>query len=420
MRSTVNLRRRVRRDSVYDARAVERRSIAPMKVDVAVIGAGIAGAAIAAELSRDRSVILIEAESQPGYHSTGRSVAILDRAYGNSNVQALTAASLAPLRLLQAEVGGAPFLLTRGVMHVASALQGHALVRFHERVTGSGQHVEYHNGQFARSKVPLLRTGYVTACVYDPGAAEIDVAALLAGLLRQFRTRGGDLRLSTPIDSLAFQGKCWQLHSATSTIEAHIVINAAGAWADSVVMHAGGRALGLTPMRRTVCTVPVASAPERAEWPFVVDIDEAFYFKQEAGQLLVSPADETPVPPSDAWPEDVDVALAVARLEAVCDITVTQVRGSWAGLRSFFPDRTPAIGPDPALPRFFWCAGLGGYGIQTALGAAACLAVLIRATPPPADLIGNGTTLEDFAPSRLAQMSQQQVTSHVQRAFPQS
>jgi D-arginine dehydrogenase len=388
------------------------RDPAPMNVDLAVIGGGIAGAAIAAELARDHSVVLLEAEAQPGYHSTGRSVAILDRSYGNSRVQALTAASLEPLRLLQLEVGGPSFLLQRGVMHVATALQHRAVAHFHRRVTTLGHHVEYRDGQFARSKVPVLRAGHITACAYDAEALEIDVAALLAGLLRRFRARGGHLILGATVESLVHERGRWDLRTTDRAINARVVVNAAGAWADAIATLAGGSALGLTPMRRTVCTVPVPSAPAQALWPFCVDIEETFYFKQEPGQLLVSPADETPAPASDAWPDDIDVALAVERLEAVCDLTVTKVRRSWAGLRSFFPDRTPAIGLDPTLPGFLWCAGLGGFGIQTALGVAACAAALIRATPPPAELADNGITAADFAPARLASLPQRQVSPH--------
>jgi D-arginine dehydrogenase len=192
----------------------------------------------------------------------------------------------------------------------------------------------------------------------------------------------------------------WQLAIPGGNLEARSIINAAGAWADELAIRAGGRALGLVPMRRTVCTIPSSQVPLSAEWPFVVDMDERFYFKQESCRLLVSPADETPLTPCDAWPDDADVALAVERLEAACDLSVTRVGRSWAGLRSFYPDRTPAIGIDPALPDFWWCAGLGGYGIQASLGAAACLAALMRLAPLPADLQVNDTCASDFSPAR--------------------
>ena len=285
MRSTDDLGQIARHDG----------SPAPMNVDAAVIGAGIAGAAIASEIALDHSVVLLEAESQPGYHSTGRSVAILDRAYGNSKVQALTVASLDSIRRLQLEVGGPPLLLRRGVLHVATALQQRAVAQFHERVTTFGHRVEYHDGEFARFKVPLLRAGYITACAYDSEAAEIDVAALLAGLLRRFRARGGTLILRAPVESLLHERGRWDVRSSGGAINARILINAAGAWADAIATLAGGSALGLAPMRRTICTVQLPSAPTQAVWPFVVDIEEAFYFKQEPGRLLVSPADETPV-----------------------------------------------------------------------------------------------------------------------------
>ena len=373
-----------------------------MRFDAAVVGCGIAGAAVAAELSLDRSVVLLETETQPGYHSTGRSVAILDQSYGNSVVQALTAASLEPLYRLQSARPDEPLLLPCGVLHVARQDQHVALERFGERVSTPDHRVEYHDGGFARAKVPLLREGYATGCVYEPGAQEIDVAALLSALLRQLRGRGAQVRLGAPVEALSHAKGCWLLEGPAGPLEAQIIVNAAGAWADEVAIRAGGRALGIVPMRRTVCTISAPQVPIRAEWPFVVDIDELFYFKQESARLLVSPADETPLTACDAWPDDEDVALAVERLETACDLTVTRVGRSWAGLRSFYPDRTPAIGVDPELPDFWWCAGLGGYGIQASLGAAACLAAQIRLTPLPADLRVNNTQAADFAPSRLA------------------
>jgi D-arginine dehydrogenase len=371
-----------------------------VKFDVAIIGCGIVGAAVAAELSSDRSIVLLEAEMQPGYHSTGRSVAILDRGYGNPVVQALTAASLEPLRRLQSACGSAPLLLPRGVLHVAREDQRAALDGFGERISTPGHRVEYHDGHFAREKVPLLRDGYVVGCAFEPDAQEIDVAALLAALLRQARSRGATLRLEAPIESLRHSMDCWQLAIPGGHFEARSIINAAGAWADELAIRAGGRALGLVPMRRTVCTIPTSQVPLSAEWPFVVDMDEQFYFKQESRRLLLSPADETPLTPCDAWPDDADVALAVERLEAACDLTVTRVGRCWAGLRSFYPDRTPAIGIDPALPDFWWCAGLGGYGIQASLGAAACLAAIMRLAPLPTDLQVNDTCASDFSPAR--------------------
>jgi len=372
-----------------------------VRFDVAVIGCGIAGAAVAAELSSERSVVLLETEMQPGYHSTGRSVAMLDRSYGNSVVQALTAASLEPLHRLQSTGTGEPLLLPRGVLHVAREDQRVALERCGERVSTPDQRVEYHDGSFARAKVPLLRDGYAAGCAYEPDAQEIDVAALLSALLRQLRSRGAQVRLGAPVEALNHAKGSWQLAGPAGRLEAQLIVNAAGAWADELAIRAGGRALGLVPMRRTVCTIAAPQVPIRAEWPFVVDIDELFYFKQESARLLVSPADETSLTACDAWPDDADVALAVERLEAACDLTVTRVGRCWAGLRSFYPDRTPAIGVDPELPDFWWCAGLGGYGIQASLGAAACLAALLRSAPLPADLQVNNTQAADFAPSRL-------------------
>lgn len=354
-----------------------------MTWDVAVIGAGIAGAAAAAELSRDHSVVMLDSEAQPGYHSTGRSVAMLDLAYGNAVVQALTSLSLGPLAELQDASSDAPFLLERGVLYVARPDQASSMARFHERVTVPGHRVEYRDGAFARAKVPLLRDGYAGGCAYEPDAREFDVGGLLSALIRQFRARGGQLRLSAAVGALERANGVWRIQAGEETLEASHIVNAAGAWADDVAIRAGGVALGLVPKRRSVCVVPTAAAPASSAWPFVVDVDEKFYFKQEAGRLLVSPADQDPVTPCDAWPEDQDIAVAIERLEAACDIAVERVAHRWAGLRPFFADGSPAIGPDPTLANFYWCAGFGGYGIQIALGAAACIGARLRGAALP-------------------------------------
>ena len=241
----------------------------------------------------------------------------------------------------------------------------------------------------------------MASCAWEPDAMEFDVAALLSALLRQFRARGGRIMLGARVETLEYDCGQWQLRGPDMMISAARVINAAGAWADQIASLAGGEPLGLVPMRRTVCTVPVAEAPAHASWPFVVDIDEDFYFKQEAGRLLLSPADETPVVPGDAWPDDLDVALAVERLEAAGDLVVARVGHRWAGLRSFFSDRSPAIGSDTALPQFFWCAGLGGYEIQTALGAAAYLGAVLRNTALPQELALTGEEA-GLAPARFS------------------
>jgi D-arginine dehydrogenase len=346
--------------------------------DILVIGAGIAGASVAAELARTHQVVVLEAEDAPGYHSTGRSAAVFSESYGNSAVRALTRASRDFLHHPPADFSPAALIKRRSWLHVASAAQALALERF-VATEDLAIRVRRVGPEEALALSPLLRPETVAAGgAYEADAGDIDVDALHQGYLRLLRQRDGAVLTGAHVTAATRTERKWRIESGAGDFSAGIVINAAGAWADRIASLAGVTPVGIQPCRRTAALIELPEGPASDTWPLTIDIEETYYFKPDAGLLLVSPADETPVEPSDVQPEDLDVAIAVDRLERATRVTVNHVRRKWAGLRSFAPDRSPVIGFDRAAPGFFWLAGQGGYGIQTAPAAAALAAALIR------------------------------------------
>ena len=346
--------------------------------DILVIGAGIAGASVAAELARTHRVVVLEGEDVPGYHSTGRSAAVFSESYGNETVRALTRASRDFFYQPPADFSAAPLIKRRSWLHVASATQASALERF-LAAEDVAMRVHRIGPEEALALSPLLRPQTVAGGgAYEPAAADIDVHALHQGYLRLLRQRNGTMVTGAHVTAATRSDGKWRIRSAAGEFTADTVINAAGAWADHIASLAGVAPVGIQPCRRTAALIELPEGPVSDAWPLTIDIEETYYFKPDAGLLLVSPADETPVPPSDVQPEDLDVAIAVDRLERATRVVVNQVRRKWAGLRSFAPDRSPVIGFDRAVPGFFWLAGQGGYGIQTAPAAGRLAAALVR------------------------------------------
>ena len=369
----------------------------PMQTfDVVVIGAGIAGAAAAYELAVDRSVLLLEQEAQPGYHTTGRSAALFSETYGNAAIRALTAGSR---RFYEHPPTGftAPLLSPRGVVMVARPDQAARLQAWVEAVSPAASAM---TAAEVVARVPLLRPDYVGAGAFEPGAMDIDVHALHDGYLRGAKARGAVLVTDAGLASLTRNEAGWTVRSSVGTWAADTVVNAAGAWADQVAALAGAPPCGLQPMRRTAITVDLPPGVDAAGWPMVIDADEEFYFKPEGGRLLLSPADETPMPPCDVQPDELDIAICVDRVQRAADLPVRRVVHSWAGLRSFVPDRTPVVGFDPVVPGFFWLAGQGGYGIQTAPAMGRLVAALLARRDVPADLAEAGVEAAALAPGR--------------------
>jgi D-arginine dehydrogenase len=350
------------------------------RFDIAVIGAGIAGASLAAELAGHASVLILEAEEQPGYHATGRSAAFWLETYGGPWVQPLTTASRAFLEHPAADFHDRPFLSRRGALHITDAAGGPALDRLLADFAGSHVELRPLDDHALREFLPRLRPGW-TRAVLEPSCTDIDVAALHAAYLRRARREGAVLQTKAQVTALAQGASGWRIETPAGAFAAALVIDAAGAWADQVAALAGARPLGIQPYRRTMLQIAVAP-PASPDLPLVIDARERFYFRPEAGRLWLSPHDETPCPPCDTAPEEVDAALAIARFEGALDWPIARVERRWAGLRSFAPDRRPVHGFDPRVPRFFWYAGQGGFGIQTAPAAAALAAALILSRAP--------------------------------------
>jgi D-arginine dehydrogenase len=366
--------------------------------DFIVIGAGIAGASVAWRLAPHGRVVLLEAEHRPGYHSTGRSAAMFDRAYGNATIRALTAASHEFFLDGSALGLDAPLLTPRGVLYVARQDQLAQLDRHYDSIRALAPEARVEDGEFARSKSPILREGLFARCVWDPSCSDIDVARLHDALLLHARRRGCEFMRSAYVEQVERSGAGWQVRAGEATVAAPAVVNAAGAWADEIAQLAGVGRLGLQPRRRSIAVVQLPEALDPRPWPLTLDVEEGWYFKGESGRLLVSPADETDVEPCDASVDDEVLAAGIARFEAATTVEVRRVTSSWAGLRSFFPDRSPVLGPDPRAPGFFWCAGLGGYGIQTAPAVSALVAATVLGQP---SATGDASLLAETSAARL-------------------
>lgn len=368
--------------------------------DFLVIGSGIAGAGAAYELSDGARVLLIEREEAHGHHTTGRSAALYMETYGNAVIRGLTRASRVFFEAPPEGFCDYPLLTPRGCLHIARPDQAAALAAVPAKAQGGV--VVPLSREAALEMVPALRPDYVAAGMYEAAAMDVDVEALHQGFLRGARARGADIRLSHEAvgierGSQGFTVTC----TSGEAFEAKVVVNAGGAWADRIAELAGVRPIGLQPMRRTALIVEAPPGHDIRGWPAVIDVDEQFYFKPDAGRILASPADETPSEPCDAWADDMDVAICVERMQAAADIPVRRIVRSWAGLRSFVADRSPVIGFDDAAPGFFWLAGQGGYGVQTAPAAARTAAALARGRSVPADVAAQGVRAADLSPERL-------------------
>lgn len=368
--------------------------------DYIVVGAGIAGLSVAGELCRAQSVLVLETESQPGYHATGRSAAFYTQAYGNELIRLLTAASREFFEHPPAGFAAQPLLTPRGALYIGRADQRDSLQSFFAARKGLIDNLAMEDAAFARKLAPILKDGYVAGCVFEPGARQIDVHALLHGYLRVLRAAGGTLAGNARMASAERVGQTWQVRTPAGMFRGRVLIDAAGAWADEVAIAAGALPCGLQPMRRSACIVEMPAGMDCGAWPAVADIDDTFYFVPENNRLLLSPADETPMPPGDAYADDLDIAAAVDRLESATTLHVSRVIQQWAGLRTFTPDRTPVVGFDPSVDGFFWLAGQGGYGIQTAPALSRCAAALVGGAGVPRDLATLGVTETALSPAR--------------------
>jgi D-arginine dehydrogenase len=371
------------------------------RADFLVIGGGIAGASVGAWLAPRGRTILLERESQPGYHATGRSAALYTEHYGNAAVRALTRASGRFLKTPPAGFAEHPLLTPRGLLFLARSDQTATLGALETEMREAGAEPRALAWREAVMRVPILSPDYGEAALLDPEAMDIDVHGLLQGYLRAFRGVGGTLVCDAEVIALDRSGGTWKATTARGRFAAPVVINAAGAWADAVAELAGVPALSIAPLRRTLASVAAPEGIAVSGWPMVNDVEEQFYWKPDAGRLLLSPGDETPAPACDAQAEEMDIAIAVDRVERATMMKVRRILQRWAGLRSFAPDRTPVVGFDPLADGFFWLAGQGGYGIQTSAALGPLAASLAAGDAPPGEAAAEGVNAAALSPARL-------------------
>lgn len=371
-----------------------------IEADFIVIGAGMAGASVAAPLAERGRVVVLERESAVGYHSTGRSAAVYSQMYGNDVIRALTRASRQHLFEPPPGFAAAPLVHKRAVLYFGLAHQRESLREF--RAEGDIQRgtVEV-SAQAAAALLPVFDATQLAGGVLDASAADLDVDALHQGFLRRARALGASVRLECTIQSIDAIDSGWSVATSQGLFTAPVVINAAGAWGDEVARLAGVEPVGLQPMRRTALLIDAPDVPGLADMPTAIAVDESFYFKPDAGLLLLSPADETPCEPCDVQPEELDVAIAVDRFETATGRQVGRIRSRWAGLRVFSPDRSPVVGFEPSAPGFFWLVGQGGYGIQTAPALGRLAAALASRNPVPDDVVAAGVDVAALLPQRL-------------------
>lgn len=372
--------------------------------DVIVVGAGMAGASVGWQLAQaGRQVLVLERESQPGYHTTGRSAALFEEHYGPLQVQALTRASRAFYEQPPAGFTDYPILHPRGVMYVGTAAQKALIDAAYAEAVKHSPDAQRLDGDALRALVPVLNDSIVDGFV-DDGARDIDVHALHQGFLRGMRQAGGQLWCNAEVSALALDGarRTWTVTLADGrTAQARTLVNAAGAWADHIGELAGARAMGLVPARRSAFTFPVPEGLDATHWPAVISADERFYFKPDTGQLLGSPANADATYPHDVQPEEEDIATGIWNIEQATTLSIRRPSHTWAGLRSFVADGEMVIGWDSHVPEFFWVAAQGGYGIQSAAGYSLLARNLLLAEPVDEQLLRQGVQTELLAPARL-------------------
>ena len=372
-----------------------------MQYDFIVIGGGISGASMAYRLIEHGSVLLLEMEQQPGYHSTGRSAAQFTKLYGNAAIRALVRLSESFLLSPPQGFSDAPILTPRGAMFVGEKSQNAALDELKNTASQEKCRVRELSVEDALKIVPVLKPKAFDRAILESESMDIDVHALHGGFLRKFARQGGDFICDAEVLEMQRVNNLWRVRTKTFSFESPIVVNAAGAWGDVIAHRGGVHQMGLTPKRRTVILFDPPSDVNIDNWPLVIDANENWYFKPEAGKVLASPADETPAEPCDAQAEELDIALIVDAIERMTTMKVGRISNSRAGLRTFVPDKTPVVGRAPDAKGFFWLVGQGGYGIETSPALGELASSLIVYGEVPARFIKEGFSVEDVSPERF-------------------
>ena len=364
-----------------------------MECDVLVIGGGIAGLSAAAWLTDETDVILVEAEDHLGYHTTGRSAALYTECYGDGPIRRLT---LASRDYLTSHDG---LTSPRPVLFVGNTSDQEALEALYQEFVGLVPSLSLISAEEVCGLCPAVRLENTSGGVYEPGAMEIDVDALQSMFAKSVRANGGRILTGSPVRSITRHGSGWRVFVGDTTITTRIIVNASGAWGDSIAKMAGVTPLDLQPLLRSVFTTTVPM--ETDDWPFVIDAHEQWYFKPEGPNVLGSAASELPSPPTDARPPEIDVALGIERINTMSNLSIRSVKATWAGLRTFTPDRNPAIGFDPDHEGFFWLVGQGGYGIMTSPAIGELSASLIVSDKVSQRAERFGVSSDSLAPGRF-------------------
>lgn len=369
--------------------------------DILIIGAGIAGASAACWLAPHVRVLLLERETQPGYHSTGRSAALFMESYGPPQVRALTRASRAFLGTPPDGFAQHRLLAPRGTLIVASPGQEAALQAEWESLKQHCTHLRPVTPVEAVQILPVLRPDMVAGALYDADPCDIDVHALHQGYLRSLRQAGSQCLSQAEVLSITRQGNVWRLQTTAGPCEAPVVVNAAGAWADLIAQMADARPLGLQPRRRSAFTFAPPAGATIQGWPMAIGVEEDWYLKPDAAQLLGSPANADPVAPHDVQAEELDIAIGIDRIQQMTTLAIRRPSHTWAGLRTFAPDGEMVNGFDPDVPGFFWLTGQGGYGIQTSPAMGMAAGALMLGQPLPEALLRQGVQAELLSPARF-------------------
>jgi len=364
-----------------------------------VIGAGISGAAAAYELAPHGKVIVLEAESAPGYHSTGRSAALYTRNFGSPTVRAFNRASLPFLSAPPPGFTDHPLLSPRGALTIGTQEQRREIEEHVALGAADGSIVEIAQAEALRC-APHMRPEAMAFAAYEDGVMDMDVAAIHQGFLRGLKARGGSVVCDAAVTALDRRAAAWHAETPAGAFVAPVIVNAAGAWADKVAALAGARPVGLVPKRRTAIIVDLPNGMDARNWPAVDEVGYGCYCKPETGRVMASPADATPVEPCDVQPEDLDVAIVADWLERSTHIPVRRIARRWAGLRCFVADDGPVAGFDDEVDGFFWLCGQGGYGIMMSSSLGRTAASLIARGELPADIATAGVTTADIGPQR--------------------
>lgn len=334
--------------------------------DVVVIGSGMAGISLASELSEDLSVCVVEKEKLISYHSTGRSMAFYIESYGNEIVRKLTTASKNFFNSFEDPQSKRKLLNKRGVLHIGNKSQTKIINNLYNNLCKINNNFDLLNKSQTLNLLPCLKDEYVESSIYDYEASEIDINLMYDIYMKKFKKNNGVIIKDIQINNFVFSANAWELFSNQETIRSKLLVNAAGAWCDEVAAKTKAKKIKLVPKKRTIFGFKPKNIQLQNDWPLAVDVEEKFYFKVENDTVLASPADETPVLPQDAQADELDIARGIEKINNSTNFQFNSITNKWAGLRSFVKDKTPVIGFDKKINSFYWLAGQGGYGIETA------------------------------------------------------